>query len=383
MATGYIHVETTAAARPKHAGQWSGDAWSCVRETSGTTVILCDGLGHGVRAHVAATFCLSRLTGLLRAGYSLRRAVEHVADSMDASRGTDASYTAFCVLRILNDGVATVLSFDMPGVVLLSPGHAAVLPGRPLAGERASLMEMDCHLVPGEGILLVSDGLTQAGLGRGLRLGWTLEGVAAAADQFLASGGKASALPERLLADADRLCRGAPGDDTTAIAVRCRTGRTLHLLTGPPANPATDRSVVARFVSEEGWKVVCGGTSASIVAAQTGRPISVEQSSTLVAPPRNFIEGIDLVTEGAVTLNHVYNLLDTDPDLLEEDSGVSELLRLLHAADRVKFWVGGSSNPASSHLLFKQQGILSRASIVPLMVAKLQAAGKLVVVETV
>ena len=382
MTTGYIHVETTAAARPKHADQLSGDTWSCVREASGTTVILCDGLGHGVRAHVAATFCLARLTGLLRAGYSLRRAVELVADSMEAARGTDASYTAFCVLRILNDGIATALSYDMPGIVLLSPGHAAVLPGRTFAGERATLMETDCHLVPGEGVLLVSDGLTQAGIGRGLRLGWTLGGVATAADQFLTSGGTTSALPERLLAEADRLCQGAPGDDTTAIAVRCRTGRSLHLFTGPPANPATDRAVVARFMSEEGWKVVCGGTSASIVAAQTGRPIGVEQCSSLIAPPRNFIEGIDLVTEGAVTLNHVYNLLDTEPDLIEEDSGVSDLLRRLQAADRIKFWVGGSANPASSHLLFKQQGILSRAAIIPLMVAKLQAAGKLVVVET-
>ena len=383
MAERYIHVETLAAARPRHADQPSGDIWACFREPAGTTLILCDGLGHGIRAHVAATLCLTRLTGLLKAGYSLRRAVERVADSIEAARGQDSSYAAFAVLRILNDGDATVLAFDMPGAVLLSPGHAAVLPGRPLTGERATLVEMNCHLVPGEGVLLTSDGVTQAGLGRGLRLGWTIDGVAGAADQFLAGGGRADRLPERLLQQADRLCRGEPGDDTTAVVAACRVGRTLNIFTGPPSDRAHDRAVVDRFMDEDGWKVVCGGTTASIVSTRTGRPIRVEQSESLVAPPRHFIDGIDLVTEGAVTLNQVYNLLDTDPDLIGEESGVSELLRLVQAADRVNLFVGGSTNPASSHILFKQQGILQRPAIIPLIVGKLEAAGKLVVVEPV
>jgi hypothetical protein len=384
VASRYLHVETLTAARPKHAGSVSGDTWTCFREAAGTTVILCDGLGHGIRAHVAATLCQARLAGLLKAGYSLRRAVTSVADSMEAARGQDSSYTAFGVLRILNDGDATVLSFDMPGAALLSPRHAAVLPGRALACGRATVMESNCHLVTGEGILLVSDGITQAGLGRGLREGWTLEGVARAADHVLASGGDVAALPEALLDQAERYCRGEAGDDITAIVATCRMGRTLNLFTGPPADREHDGEVVDRFVGEHGWKVVCGGTTASIVAARLEQPIRVEQETgDFLVPPRQYIEGIDLVTEGAVTLNQVYNLLDADLDQIEEESAVSELLKLIKAADRVNLFVGASANPASAHISFKQQGILSRSVVVPLIVAGLQAAGKLVVVETV
>jgi hypothetical protein len=362
----------------------SGDTWTCFREAAGTTVIVCDGLGHGIRAHVAATLCQSRLAGLLKAGYSLRRAVTSVADSMEAARGQNPSYTAFCVLRILNDGDATVLSFDMPGVILLSPRHAVVLSGRTLVCGRATVTESNCHLVAGEGILLVSDGVTQAGVGRGLRQGWTLEGVARAADHFLACGGSVAALPVTLLEQADQHCHGESGDDVTAVVAACRLGRTLNVFTGPPANRVRDGEVVDRFLDEHGWKVVCGGTSAAIVAARLGQTIRVEQTAgNLLAPPRQYIDGIDLVTEGAVTLNQVHNLLDADPDQIEEESAVSELLGLIHAADRVHLYVGTSSNPASKHIRFKQQGILSRSVVIPLLVTRLQSAGKLIVVDSV
>ncbi len=382
MAARYIHVETLTAGRPRHPGQTSGDTWTCFREAAGTTVILCDGLGHGIRAHVAAMLCQSRLAGLLKAGYSLRRAVGSLADSMEAARGNDPVYTAFSVLRILNDGTVTVLSFDMPGVALLGGRHAAVLPGRAITCGRATVVEANGHLVPGEGVLLVSDGVTQAGIGRGLREGWTLAGVADAADAFLASGSDVRELPEHLLDEADRLCRGETGDDATAMAVVCRWGRTLNLFTGPPVDRTRDAAVVDRFLDEDGWKVVCGGTTAAIVAGRMGRTVRVEQATdSLLAPPRQYIDDIDLVTEGAVTLNQVYNLFGAEPDLIEEESAVSDLLRLLREADRINLFVGGSSSPAAAHISFRQQGILSRHAILPLIIERLQADGKLVVVQ--
>ena len=384
MATRQLHVETLSAAQPKRTGDVPGDTWTCLRETGGTTVVLCDGQGHGIRAHVSATLCQSRLIGLLKAGYSLRRAVTSLAESMEAARGRDPAYTAFCVLRILNDGEAAVLSFDMPGAILLGPRHAAVLPTRTMAGGPPTVTEANCHLVPGEGVLLVTDGITQAGLGCGLRDGWTIEGVAQSVDPFLSAGGEVARLPGRLLGESLRLCGGKAGDDATVVAAVCRLGRTLSLFTGPPTDRTRDAVTVDRFLEDAGWKVVCGGTTAAIVAQRLGRSVRVEQDpDSLVAPPRHYIDGIELVTEGAVTLNQVYNLMDTDPALFEEESGVSELLRLFRAADRIHLFVGGSANPASAHISFRQQGILSRQAILPLIVGKLRAAGKLVVEELV
>jgi len=131
-------------------------------------------------------------------------------------------------------------------------------------------------------------------------------------------------------------------------------------------------------------KVVCGATTAAIVARHLGRKLDIEQDPrSLVAPPRYSIAGIDLVTEGAVTLNQVYNVLDESPERHEEDSGVADLCGLLWATDRVNLTVGVAANPANGALSFRQQGILPRATIVPLLRQKLEKAGKLVLVRHV
>jgi hypothetical protein len=120
------------------------------------------------------------------------------------------------------------------------------------------------------------------------------------------------------------------------------------------------------------------------VARVLHQQVEVEKSpKSLIAPPRYEIQGVDLVTEGAVTLNQVYNVLDEDIRNLKEDSGVTELCALLQIADRVNIFLGGAQNAATGDISFRQRGILSRRQIIPLLAEKLRAAGKLVVVEAV
>jgi hypothetical protein len=131
-----------------------------------------------------------------------------------------------------------------------------------------------------------------------------------------------------------------------------------------------------------GAKVVCGGTTAQIVAKALEKPLLMEQNpQSMLAPPRHIIEGVDLVTEGAITLNQVYNVLDEDPDVFDEESGVTQLHKLLHEADRVNILIGGAINPATADISFRQKGILTRHKIIPLIAKKLEDVGKLVVIE--
>jgi hypothetical protein len=384
VASRYVHVESIAAVRSRHAGEACGDTFVCHREPAGTTLLLCDGLGHGIRANMAATLCQARTSGLLRAGYSLRRAFESVVGTMESIKGKASAYSVISALRILNEGDATVLSYDMPGAVLLGDRHAAALHARPITLGQATVMESNCFLRPGEGVMLVSDGITQAGLGRGMKDGWTLDGVARLADRLLQEGCAMADLPARILGRAEEIGQGEVGDDCTVVAALCRLGRTLTLFTGPPSDRATDPAIVDRFLGSDGWKVVCGGTTAAIVADRLGRKLARPRDpGSLRAPPSYALEGVDLVTEGAVTLNQVHNLLETDPEEWDEASGVTELLGLMRAADKIHFLVGQSFNPASGHVSFRQQGILSRTAIVPLIAAKLEAAGKRVMVEKV
>lgn len=381
---GYIHVEVETGQSPKHAGSPCGDVLTLERTARATTILLCDGIGSGVKANLAAQLCASWLGELLRGGFSLRQAFGSVVRQMNDVRQTQTvyPYAAFAVAQILGDGLATILTYESPPPVFISAGRATPLPQRTVTIERAMIGETTCLVEPGEGLLLVSDGITQAGLGGGLPHGWGVEGVYHHATEFLGRGGRLADLADSVHRKARGLWGGAAGDDCTVALAFCRQGKIVNILTGPPSNPALDHPTVRAFLAGEGAHVVCGATTASVVAAALGQKVGVEQNArSLLAPPRYAIGGVDLVTEGAVTLNQVFNVLEEDPANFEEVSGVTELCALLRDADRVNFTVGLAANPANSSISFRQRGIISRRNIIPLIADKLRAAGKLVVVK--
>jgi len=383
MAADYVHIELEAAQSSKRPAAPCGDVFACDRTAAATSIVCADGIGTGIRASIAARMCASRLLELLRLGFSLRKAFSAVVRTMQQNRDPSRPFAAFTLARILNDGTASILTYDAPPPILVGRHHAAPLPVRPIEVDTALVAEADCWLEPGDGLLLMSDGITQAGLGCGLREGWQTDGVARYASHCLTSGAPPREIPDMVHKEARRLSpRG--GDDCTVLLALCRSGQVMNLLTGPPRDPARDRHVVRRFMEAKGLKIVCGGKTAEIVAQVLGTPLGVEQdASSLTVPPRYEIEGVDLVTEGAITLNQVYNVLDEPLEMLTEDSGVTELCTFLQLADRVNLFLGGAQNRAHGDITFRQQGILTRQRILPLIADKLRAAGKLVVMERV
>lgn len=384
MPVAYKHFEIESAQSSKHQHAPCGDVVGVERTAAATVIVVSDGIGSGVKANIAATMAVSRLLESFRQGFSLRQGFTSLVNTMNKARGTDQPYAVFSVARILNDGAATILSYEMPAPILVGLHHASVLKQRTYTLGHDVIGEAHCHLEPGEGLILVSDGITQAGMGLGLTWGWTSEGVARFASDRMNQGLKLRDLPASIHAQAREYWRASKGDDCTVVAAVCRPGKTVTLLTGPPSHKSRDFATIQKYLLADGIKVVCGATTAKLVAAHIGAKLEVEQNAqSILAPPRYAIEGIDMVTEGAVTLTQVYNILDENPDEFEEESGVSELCELLMAADRVNFIVGVAQNPASASISFRQRGILTRDKIVPLIGEKLKKAGKLVVVDYV
>jgi hypothetical protein len=62
------------------------------------------------------------------------------------------------------------------------------------------------------------------------------------------------------------------------------------------------------------------------------------------------MEGIDLVTEGIVTLTHVFRYLDGQQK--EIGYGAKKIVEFLETADEVNFFVGRAINPAHQNPLF-------------------------------
>ena len=240
---------------PKRPEAPCGDLVLCERTPASTTVLLCDGLGSGIRASIAANMASARLLALRRRGYSLRGAVTSLVRTMAEAKGTDLPYAAFTVACVLNDGVATCLSYECPPPILVTQRYAQALQPRSVTLEGGVVSEASFHLSPGEGFLLVSDGITQAGLGAGYPRGWGIEGVAKHVSECLHDRVRLHDLPQRVLSQACRLSGASPA--TTAPRPTLPPGQHGNILTGPPADPANDSAVVKRFLLMEGVKIVC------------------------------------------------------------------------------------------------------------------------------
>lgn len=387
MAKGYLHVEIESLQRSKNPGDVCGDVILWERTPSTTDLVICDGMGHGVKANIAAEMCATRLMELIRQGISLREAFASVVNTMEQAKTTDLPYAVFTVIRILSDGVTTVLSYEMPGPIFLTRRYAQVLQQRTISLGRALICEANCHLTQNEGIVVMSDGITMAGLDSGLSgmvMGWGVQGVSQFSTDQMTNGVLFHDLPDHIMERTAQLWGKSLGDDCTVLLAGCRPGNTVNILTGPPTDPEHDQEVVNRFMMLPGSKVVCGGITAQITAESLGVTMEMEtRPKSLLAPPRCYIDGIDLVTEGAITLNQLYNVLDEEPDALEDESAVTELYEMLKNADRVRILLGGAINPATRDISFKQKGILTRQAIVPLLAHKLEESGKLVIVEKI
>ena len=386
MAKGYLHVELELAQRAKHEGDVCGDVMLLERTASATDIILCDGMGHGIKANIAAQMCVTRLMELIKQGLTLRDAFCRVVDTMEQAKTQDLPYAVFSVIRILSDGVTTILTYEMPGPIFIAKRYAQSLQQRTISQKRALISEANCHLTAGEGVLIMSDGISMAGLdsGLGMPMGWGVEGVSKLATDQLTMTVSFQNLPKRIMEHTAHLWGQKLGDDCTVVFAHCRPGNTVNILTGPPKNPDHDQEVVNKFMMLNGLKVVCGGITAQITSESLGVPLEMEtRPKSMLAPPRCFIDGIDLVTEGTITLNQIYNVLDEDPSSLEEGSAVTLLYQMLQNADRVRILLGGAINPATHDISFKQKGILTRQAIVPLLAKKLEDMGKLVIIEQV
>lgn len=368
---------------PKSGQNVSGDVVAVCRRPEATFVLLADGLKSGVRANLAAEFCLARLKAKLECGASLTSALSDVLLTLEENRRRLSLWSALTVLQFIPSGLATVYTYEMPPPLVLMRRGLHLVPAEhiTLGGTIVGKYRVELH--ENEGMVLLSDGVTQAGVGNGLAWGWGIDGVRREGEFFLASDAWRR-LPQFLVQRAQELSSAEQSDDATAILALVRKAHQVVVFTGPPSDPRRDEKIVRRFLSLEGCKIVCGGTTAGIVGRVLGtEPIVDPKSIHPYCPPRLILDGVDYATEGAISLNQVYNLLDVLPKTVEERNVVVALYEELLRADLITFLVGMAENPASAAQPFFQMGILRRQHIVPLLAEKLRALGKLVTIEWV
>ena len=353
-----VSIDVAWKSLNKHQEELCGDKVEVPKTDDSDIVILADGMGSGVKANILATLTSKILGTMLHEGAALESCVETVARTLPICKVRKVAYATFSILQIFHSGEAYLVEFDNPSCVFIRDGKIINYPyetreieGKKIHEYRFTVKKNDCFV-------LMSDGVIYAGAGAILDLeGWTWDAMAEYTLKCTKQTLSASRLAVMLSQACSELYEEKPGDDTTVAVARVIERRIVNIFTGPPAKKEDDERLMHDFMHTEGKKVVAGGTSANIAARVLGKEIVTKaDTSSPDVPPMASIDGIDLVTEGVITLGKSLKLLkkyvrdefDTEFfDELDADNGASRLAKLLiEECTELNLFVGTAVNAA-------------------------------------
>ena len=320
-----------------------------------TVIVLADGLGSGVKASILSTLTSKIISTMMAAGLPLEECVSTIAATLPVCSLRGVAYSTFTIIHLLNNEVAEIIQYDNPHVIVIRNFEEYDYPKTEMNIDGKKIYKSTIKLQEDDVFVAMSDGCPHAGLGGLYNFGWKREEIAEFMKTIVAGGYTAKNLSTMLVDECDKLYGHKPGDDTTACVIKIRKREPMNILFGPPSNRDDANRMMALFFSKEGKHIVCGGTTSSIAAKYLGKPVraslSFERSDI---PPIAEIEGVDLVTEGVITMNRVIQYAKDylgDNELYEEwnfkRDGASLISRLLfEEATDINFYVGRAINPA-------------------------------------
>jgi len=342
-------IDTGWASLSKYGEELCGDNVEVLKTPDYVVAVLADGLGSGVKANILSKMTAKIIVTMLDKGTTLEEVVETITNTLPVCQKRNLAYSTFTIVQVKTDGEAYIVQFDNPSIFYLHRGKVQHprFDEVEICGKR--IKESRFRLDPGDSLVAVSDGVIHAGIGQMLNLGWQWENVAEYLERISSAESSAAEISQGLLSVCDQLYANQPGDDVTVLSLRYRQPKTMTLLVGPPRNAADDPKIVEAIMAEPGRRVVCGGTTSMIVSRYLGEKIEVDLSRLdPELPPTGKLKGIDLVTEGIITLTKVLEKLKKEAPLppFGKTNGADELAKLLMDSDEIRFIVGRAINPA-------------------------------------
>ena len=336
--------------------QLCGDHVDVVEQGEGSSVIvLADGLGSGVKASILSTLTSKIISTMMAEGMALEECVSTIAATLPICSVRGVAYSTFTIIHLIDNETAELIQYDNPQVIFFRDNKNYDYPMSEMNIDGKRVYKSVISLQENDTFVAMSDGCPHAGIGTAYNFGWKREDIISFLEPLTFGGFTAKTLATILVDECFRLYGEQPGDDATACVVRVRRRAPVNILFGPPSNRDDANRMMALFFSKEGKHIVCGGTTSTIAAKFLGKTVkpSLNYENSDV-PPTAEIEGVDLVTEGVITINRV---LEYARDYLKNNEsyeqwgykrdGASLICRLLfEEATDINFYVGRAINPA-------------------------------------
>ena len=336
--------------------QLCGDHIDIIEQNENSTVVvLSDGLGSGVKASILSTLTSKIISTMLAENLTIEECVNTIVATLPICSVRGVAYSTFTIAHIIDNKKIEIIEYDNPKVILIRNGknYDYERIEHTIAGKRIfkSVIELEENDI----FVLMSDGCPHAGIGIAYNFGWKREDIIQFMEGLSVVGYTAKILSTLLVDECNRLYDEKPGDDATACVIRIRKREPVNLLFGPPSNRDDCNRMLSLFFSKEGKHIVSGGTTSTLVSKFLDKPLypSISYGKSDI-PPIAEIEGVDLVTEGVITINRV---LEYAKDHIGENKlyeqwcyqkdGASLISRILfEEATDINFYVGRAINPA-------------------------------------
>lgn len=324
-----------------------------------TTLVLADGLGSGVKANILATLTSKILCTMASNKIDITECVETIIQTLPVCKERGVAYSTFSLIHVNAQGEGTLIEFDNPQALYYHNGQCLDFDREKLDICGKQVFRTQLHLKENDVVITMSDGTIHAGIGMVLNFGWDRKAIIDYLNRNITCTMSARAIANLFASACNDLYLDKPGDDTTVAAVKLRPRLDVKLMVGPPVDKEKDNFYVEQFLSGPGKKVVCGGTSSQIVARYLGTKVRTSfEFPDREVPPIGFIDGVDLTTEGVITLRRLLELsekyisiTDLTPKTFSKRDGASLLANVLfEEASHITFFIGQSVNAAHQGL---------------------------------
>ncbi|MEN2983960.1 MAG: SpoIIE family protein phosphatase [Dictyoglomaceae bacterium] len=377
-----LTCEVVFAFKNKEGEKVCGDSIKIKRNEEKVVVTVSDGLGSGIKASILSTLTASLATTMLFNDMPLEEVMKSILSTLPKCKIRDISYANFCSILFKSlDKTCYIAEYEFPLVLLFRKKEFVELEKKKNIIEGKEIKESFFVPLEDDFLFVMTDGVPQAGLGTKLfPLGLGVENIKREITNLIRYKLTPKEIVEHLIEKAKKLDKGVKGDDALCCVLHFRTFNKVNVMVGPPSDPFLDEFVVKRFISMPGRKVICGGTTAQIVEKILGKKVELDlKTISDNSPPIGYMEDIDLVTEGIITLTQVFRYLNGQTENL--GYGASIIVDFIEKADEICFIVGKAINPTYQNPLFSYDMSL-KFRVIQDIAEILKKKGKIVKIES-